>query len=545
MFGLSGEGLHRAVAGDASRVRIHGLDAFGNPLRPPHSRPLSQMNVRFGMAIVDPTGSMGGSTTAATSPSSPQGGSPLHQHSSQAAHLHSTSSALPAQSGAPRRTCGVYSGDGRTRFGFDSIGESMNFDGAWIDGDQYSLAFVAETAGTFELHLWAELDNGLVGRAAREPLPGSPFALRVEPSRASPATSFIMASDLLKSGGVSLMAGPTDVAFRVQLRDAYGNATAAGPGAGVADAMDDIDAWIAHELGRTRPEEGGDGAGGAAQDSAVLSVVVHAPDGDHVLAFEPSKDHLGLYAVCYQPYTHRMLAGEYEIDVRLDDVAVVDAPLTFQVMPGPPDARHCVLDAPARALVYDPFSNHLPYTATLTAYDEYGNRLHKGGANIITRAQQVDATGIPAATTVEDRKDGTYKISFTWQRVSICVLSIRVENRDFEPPMRVTFYDPTDQTEQQRKYREAVKRRQAIEEPSSPPSFSRPPSSPSSGGAGVEVSTSKAVSPSVSHGNRSDDDAIPSRRSRAASVILAGSRGDGSDDDATSARRVRASTANL
>ena len=192
MFDVSGEGRHVAVAGDASRVYIRCFDAFGNRLRPPHSRPLSQSGILFGLAIVDPgganqppgangggggggvnggggggssvsTGTGGGaaaasgggerslspqctSIVASSQTSAIANVTPGSPSPSRASTSPFSPSSLPVQPLAPHpRRCGVYG----TKDGFDSIGESMSFEGSWLEADAIDMRYFPECAGHF------------------------------------------------------------------------------------------------------------------------------------------------------------------------------------------------------------------------------------------------------------------------------------------------------------------------------------------------------------------------------------------------------------
>ncbi len=87
----------------------------------------------------------------------------------------------------------------------------------------------------------------------------------------------------------------------------------------------------------------------------------------------------------------------------------------------------------------------------LHAVDEFGNALTVGGALVIAKAYD-PLTGTSVTVDIEDRRDGTYRIRFTWQTVGECEVSVRIENRDMAP-VRVAFADPSDQEEQERQYR--------------------------------------------------------------------------------------------
>ena len=426
-FQLTGEGLQAANAGEPVHLCIRCFDAFGNRLRPPHGWPLSQTNAVFGIAIVD-SGKGSSSCSSGSSSSSMKGRAAakangmtkLPRESQEIVTLQEQQQQqqqqlVPRQPHVPQRAghCGVLAG---LRLGFDSILDSMPFEGSWLEADEYSLALVAERAGEFELHVWVELTGRGGGRAAREQLPGSPLALNVQPCRPSAATSIICAAEPLKSGTLTMAAGPADISFRVQLRDEYGNTTPA-------------DERALH----------------------ALSIVAHAPDAERPLAVTPVSGVLGECLVSYQPALHPMLVGKYRIAIMLGHEFLGESPLVFAVTPGPADAPNCVISMPSRAPIYDPYSNNRPYSATLTAFDQFGNRLCRGGANAMARVQQVEkngeTTGIPLSANVEDCKDGSYRFTFTWHRVSLVLLQVRIENRDLEP-QHIDFFDPLAQMAQ-------------------------------------------------------------------------------------------------
>lgn len=92
---------------------------------------------------------------------------------------------------------------------------SFAFEGSW-EGATYSLAYVPQEAGDFELHVWVDKD----GDGTRTFFPGCPFALHVAPGKASASASAVREAGALSEGGLG--AGER-LSFKVQLHDVYGN----------------------------------------------------------------------------------------------------------------------------------------------------------------------------------------------------------------------------------------------------------------------------------------------------------------------------------
>ena len=123
---------------------------------------------------------------------------------------------------------------GNDRGAKDSV-PSMPFEGKWVktvseegatatakeDEESFEIQYTAKEAGDFELHVWCDPD----GAGKREWLPGSPFSVRVSGMHPS-----INGSDV---GGVEailskeIVAGEEGLTLRPQLRDQFGNASAA------------------------------------------------------------------------------------------------------------------------------------------------------------------------------------------------------------------------------------------------------------------------------------------------------------------------------
>ena len=109
---------------------------------------------------------------------------------------------------------------------------SMPFEGQWVkveggqkdsDGNEaesFEISYTAKEAGDFELHVWCDPD----GSGTRQWLTGSPFSVRVTGVMPS------IAGSTVEQIGASAITAGDSVTLRPQLRDEFGNASAATEG---------------------------------------------------------------------------------------------------------------------------------------------------------------------------------------------------------------------------------------------------------------------------------------------------------------------------
>lgn len=250
---------------------------------------------------------------------------------------------------------------------------AMPYDGFWVDG-QYEIRYVAQKAGDYLLHVWADPE----GAGVREPLPGSPFEVKVVEAKPAAASSTIGYPQEEKK---AIFAGEKLV-LKPQLRDQFGNASAAPLGALVA--------------------------------------LLDAPDGPQELEIKPSNRGLGAYEISHES----VLKGEYTINIELDGQPIAGSPGIFVVQPAAPTAVKSILKPP----VEPPVTNQMT-ELELIAVDKLGNTLDRGGARIDARVLGPNA----GPCNFTDRKNGTYLISFSTGAVGEYRVIARLDNVELAP----------------------------------------------------------------------------------------------------------------
>jgi len=329
---ISGSGLSDAVAGDAAVARISCKDKYSNLATPSQS-------LKFGISLQQAEWS-------------------VDAREKRKIKVAQSDDDVPAP--APRARRGGARHDDKDEEARDRKKRltvenypAMPFEGAWVDGE-YEIRYMAQKAGDHQLHVWADTE----GKGVRELLPGSPFTIHVVEANASPASSSIGYPQEEKK---AIYAGER-LLLRPQLRDQFGNPSAAGP--------------------------------------ETLKALLEAPDGPQHLVVKPSNRGLGAYEVAYES----LLKGEYTLHVELNGMPIGGSPGVFFVQPAVPTAMRSKLLPPV-----DPPVTHALCEMTLVTYDKLGNALDRGGARVDARV-----LGASAGTcSVEDRKDGTYNITFT------------------------------------------------------------------------------------------------------------------------------------
>ena len=283
---------------------------------------------------------------------------------------------------------------------------SMKFDGIWLDGEQYQMNYMGQSAGDFELHVWCHPD----GTEARKWLQGSPFPVRVLGVRASPAGSFLggrqdcndaeQQQDVPESNSQIASNSPTQASaskrrsqrlpklgagerlvLRPQLRDEYGNASFASENALVAS--------------------------------------MESPEGEVDLPVKQLSG-LGRYEIAYEV----QVKGVHSVHVRLDGENITGSPFTFMATPGQPVAHKSRIIKPNNASIVN-----TPCIITLEAVDVFGNPIDVGGATVVARALGTGVSGCDVA----DNEDGTYHVTFTSTVVGECRVIVRLDNKEMNP----------------------------------------------------------------------------------------------------------------
>jgi len=185
---------------------------------------------------------------------------------------------------------------------------------------------------------------------------------------------------------------------RPQMRDLYGNATMAPEGA--------------------------------------LSAVLDTPSGEPMTLETPRPrgGGVGAYEVSLEPTQ----AGLHALHILLHGHEIAGSPLAFEVAPAPfgdtPGDNRSVAKCTLKRHTEAPPAVNAAAAVYLTTIDRYGNRLSKGGCRIEAKGFGSSAS----ACTVEDLKNGTYKIAFTSSAPGEVKLVVRVEGSEVAP-MSVLF----------------------------------------------------------------------------------------------------------
>lgn len=250
---------------------------------------------------------------------------------------------------------------------------SMDFSGAWIEeGCIYEIAYRAQEAGEFMLHVWMEPT-----RDVREPLVGSPFSVLVSGVKASNVGSYLgnvknyypeddedeedpdaAPGSASTEGGqassptqrrletkpkeprTAKLAAGDRLVLRPQLRDEYGNASSAYEGALVAFV------------------DGPDGV------TDLLPLKSLAALGAHEMSWEPQRK------------------GLYTVHVRLNGEDITHSPFCCHVTPGMATANKTRLSQVNEIAIVNQ-----PCELLLEAVDKFGNTLE------VRSAEQ--RTGVP------------------------------------------------------------------------------------------------------------------------------------------------------
>ena len=284
---------------------------------------------------------------------------------------------------------------------------SMSFDGKWVklsteeiaagssqdtDGESFEISYTAKEAGDFELHMWCDPDGS---GGTRQWLSGSPFNVRV--SGVAPSNSGSDVGDIQQLASKTIVAGE-EVMMKPQLRDQYGNASAAQV-----------------EL--------------ATGKSTFEGFVSLPDDSQQELELKQLKG-LGAHEVVHEVN----MKGMHKISFLLNGEHITGSPLEFEVQPDKPLGSKSRLFPPLES----PIINQ-QCELVLEAIDKYGNKLDRGGARVDARA---NGPGVSACVP-HDNGDGTYIISFTAAVVGETRVIVRLDNVEMAP-LKLVFVAPPD-----------------------------------------------------------------------------------------------------
>jgi filamin len=220
----------------------------------------------------------------------------------------------------------------------------------------------------------------------QDPVPGSPFELVAYPGAAAAAASVtsVYGAQLASPDSDVLTAVAGDeMTLTVAPRDAYGNATVFGPGAGV---------HVAAVGGNGSVETKFEDRGGPRAEATL---------------------HGSLNA-----------AGSYLLSAKVGDEPLVGYPRILQIVPGATDPRRCVLFGEALGGV----NCGRMSTLTMHAADRFGNLRATGGDVVDLSMLAPDGKTVIAATVV-DHADGTYGASFKLDQAGQWGLQLIVNGR--------------------------------------------------------------------------------------------------------------------
>ena len=274
--------------------------------------------------------------------------------------------------------------------------------GEWFDkaAGVYELSYVAQTAGTWDLHVWCDPQS----KGERLPFPGSPFAICVGTGKASALRSHLAPEQnglgwsketrsveagkqgkqqeraAVGSDLNSIVAGDT-IVVRPQIQDEFGNPTIPPEGAIVAfvDLPNGQRNRIPVSEQSTKAAVGGGGA------------------PRHEVRFECT------------------LRGQHVVHVELNGSAVSGSPVSFVVLSSQAEPSQCKLLVPKDKVLY---ANAM-HTIVLETNDKFGNRCNFGGLMVQPRLQLIkqgmnDQTILMPNNhemNVIDKNDGTYQVN--------------------------------------------------------------------------------------------------------------------------------------
>ena len=210
------------------------------------------------------------------------------------------------------------------------------FESSWKDekAGEYELRYVAEAAGTFELHVWCDQH----GKGERTSLPGSPFQVHVSPGVARADVSQVdgwmkEARGLDKHGKQiqtdvnSIISGDT-VVMRPMILDVFGNVTVPGEGA--------------------------------------ITVFLTDPRGDvhNVPVVEQSRGGTRTYDVRYEC----LIRGAHSVGILLNGEPIKGSPVDFDVLASTAEPSMCRLVPPKAEVLY----SNLVHSIVLETFDKHG-----------------------------------------------------------------------------------------------------------------------------------------------------------------------------
>jgi len=267
---------------------------------------------------------------------------------------------------------------------------SMTFDGN-LKGNVYEISYTAKEAGDFELHVWCDPD----GSGGRQWLTGSPFGVRVSGIAPSNSGSDVGGVDQLKQR--TIIAGE-DVMLKPQLRDQYGNASAA--------QVDKI------------------------TGKSTFEGFITMPDG--------STDELELRQLKglggYEVSREVTMKGSHRMHFLLNGIDIMNSPVEFEVQPDKALGSKSRLYPPNEPPIINQKCELL-----LEAIDKFGNKLDRGGSRVDARA---NGPGVSACVP-EDRGDGTYIVEFSAAVVGETRVIVRLDNVEMAP-LRLVFVAPAE-----------------------------------------------------------------------------------------------------
>ena len=370
---VSGPGIVKAIAGEKAIMKIDVADRFGNKI----DLLSSSFPYDLGL-VVTPAGGATLTTVADTKIKAVKGGSKADDKRSNKEDERKTA--------------------------------SISFEEKMV-GSVVEIGYVAEAAGSMELHVWAALKTSVAadaeaqGKAAgtREPLPGSPFLIHVTEGNAS-ATGSSVGEAEAPAKGAGFVAGE-HIILKPQIRDDFGNMSAAAEGS----------------LSVEHKKPGVDGQG-------------------EELAPPKAKGALGLYELAVEPTK----AGVHQVHIKLNGHDIRDSPVSFSVAPAAAAASKCKLtrgEPPESEALLE----KQPFTIRATLFDKYGNQLDHGGVRVDAKASGVGVSGAK----VEDMKDGTYTISLTAGPPGEIKITVRIDGTDLPPFVVTVIKNPEAQQAEQ------------------------------------------------------------------------------------------------
>ena len=143
----------------------------------------------------------------------------------------------------------------------------------------------------------------------------------------------------------------------------------------------------------------------------------------------------GQYLVIYEPDE----VGNFQISVLIEDEHIYGSPFALVVKPGPADAAHC--HATGVGLLQAKEGEEASFE--IQTFDARDHKLSTGG-ELFAVAIVMKGGGDTGSTTVSDRRDGTYSVSYTPKSAGEANLNILLRGKHIQHSPYTLEIEPAD-----------------------------------------------------------------------------------------------------